>query len=182
MNDYSEIVLPLRPRLFAAAVKLTGCEAAADDLVQDTLVRAFRFWHTFEPGTNALAWSRRIMRNAFINEWHKLRRREEIHSLAAAEMDAASINPTGCSFIPSPGEVVDGGRTREQVHEALECLPPDFQHAVMLADIEGLTYREIAEAMDCPMGTVMSRIHRGRRTLRGMLEDHAAEVGVGVAA
>lgn len=80
--------------------------------------------------------------------------------------------------MPSPDDLVDGARTREEVHQALEALPPDFRQAIVLVDIEGLTYREVAEVMDCPMGTVMSRIHRGRKILRAELEKHAGSVGV----
>ena len=180
MSSYESTILPLESALHTYANKLTGCEATADDLVQETLIRAWRFWDRFEPGTSARAWVARIMRNVFIDSYHRDCRRTEIYELAAGSMhhDDTSLSPGGHSYMPSPDDLVDGARTREEVHQALEALPPDFRQAIVLVDIEGLTYREVAEVMDCPMGTVMSRIHRGRKILRAELEKHAGSVGV----
>ena len=149
--------------------------------LQDAYVRAYRFWHTFKTGTSIKAWMFTILRNTFINRYHRSnRRRSAQHDLEAQlgslGSEAAVGHPT--AKVPGPEAATAQRFTRERIMAALETIPEDYRTAVMLADLEGLAYKEIAEVMDCPIGTVMSRIYRGRRLLHKLLRDHAAELGL----
>ena len=177
---FEETALPHLDALFGAGLRLTRNPAEAQDLVQDTFVRAYRFWHTFKPGTSVKAWLFTILRNTFINRYHRANRRQRArheleHQLAAVGPAAAT---TPVAFDKAPDAAVAQQLTRERIVAALETIPPDYRLAVMLADLEGLAYKEIAEVMDCPIGTVMSRIYRGRRLLQALLHDHAVELGL----
>ncbi len=161
------------------ALRLTRNRAEAEDLVQDTAVRAYRFWHTFKPGTSVRAWLFTILRNTFITKYHRKNRQRALatdlgHEVAARDPGVATVS----AAVPPPDVVVDHRGTREKIDEALAKLPDDYQIAVTLADIEGLTYKEIASVMDCPIGTVMSRIYRGRKQLHKLLHAHASEMGL----
>jgi RNA polymerase sigma-70 factor, ECF subfamily len=180
-QDFEKIALPQLDSLYGAALRLTRNPAEAEDLVQDTYVRAYRFWHTFKPGTSIKAWMFTILRNTFINRYHKTNRRRSTRSDLEAQLNAlGSEAAVGRSAPPPVGaEAVIGQRvTRERIDAALESVPEDYRTAVMLADLEGLAYKEIAEIVDCPIGTVMSRIYRGRRLLAKLLRDHAVELGL----
>lgn len=180
-REFEEIALPQLDAIYGAALRLTRNPAEAEDLVQDTFVRAYRFWHTFKTGTSIKAWLFTILRNTFINRYHrKNRRRSARHDL---EGQLTSLGTEAAVARPEPtipGQEMAIGRrlTRERINAALESIPEDYRTAVMLADLEGLAYKEIAEVMDCPIGTVMSRIYRGRRLLQKLLEDHASELGL----
>jgi RNA polymerase sigma-70 factor (ECF subfamily) len=162
---FENTIIPLRKRLYGGAIRLTKNHQTAEDLVQDTMLRAFRFWDSFTHGSDAVAWAFTIMRNSFINNYNKDRRRGQILERASHTVGESST-PMGESTTPNLDDEVEFHLHRPLIHEALEALPPDFRTAVVLCDLEGLSYREIAEVMDCPMGTVMSRIHRGRAQLR----------------
>ena len=180
-KDFEKVALPQLDSLYGAALRLTRNPAEAEDLVQDTYVRAYRFWHTFKTGTSIKAWMFTILRNTFINRYHKTnRRRTTRHDLEAQLNALGSEAAVGRSAPPPVGaEAAIGQRvTRERIDAALESVPEDYRTAVMLADLEGLAYKEIAEIMDCPIGTVMSRIYRGRRLLAKLLRDHAVELGL----
>ncbi len=179
-EDFESTALPQLDGLYGAALRLTRNPAEAEDLVQDTFVRAYRFWHTFKPGTSVKAWLFTILRNTFINRYHRGNRRRDIeHSLEhqLRGVGSGSAMATTAS-VPGPEAAVAQSMTRERILAALETIPQDYRMAVTLADLEGLSYKEIAEVMDCPIGTVMSRIYRGRRLLHDLLQDHARELGL----
>lgn len=175
-SEFEETVLCHFAFLHSMALKITRSEDDAQDLVQETILRAYRFFDKYEQGTNCKAWLYRIMKNTFINNYRKTRRHqaetsyEEIEEVLDAEVDApaATADPQA-SFINS--------RLREEVAEALELLPSDYRFALSLSLVDGFSYKEIAKRMGCPIGTVMSRIHRGRLILKEKLAPLAAETG-----
>jgi RNA polymerase sigma-70 factor (ECF subfamily) len=180
-REYERQVVPLRSNLYGAAMKLTRDPDAADDLVQDTMLRAWRFWATYEQGTNVKSWLFVVLRNTFINGYHKAGRRSV--GLASVTDDMRALGSAAAiahshSSPPGPEETVSAEMQRVLLHDALNSLPTDYRTAVAYADLDGLSYKEIAAAMDCPIGTVMSRIYRGRRILRGLLHAHAVEIGM----
>ena len=180
-EDFERTALPQLDAMYGAALRLTRNPAEAEDLVQDAFVRAYRFWHTFKTGTSIKAWLFTILRNTFINRYHRSNRRRSARSELEAQLqsigsEAAVAHPT--SRLPEPESAMASRITRERIMTALETIPEDYRMAVMLADLEGLAYKEIAEIMDCPIGTVMSRIYRGRKLLHKLLHDHAAELGL----
>jgi len=162
-DDFEAVTLPHLDALYALALRLTRNGRDAEDLVQDTMVKAFRFFHRFERGTNAKAWLFKILSNLFNNDYRDRSREREVMT---------DVEDQG-AFIPSeprsPEAEAISRRTAAEIQAALESLPHDFRLAVVLADLEELSYREIAEVMGCPVGTVMSRLHRGRKLLREAL-------------
>jgi RNA polymerase sigma-70 factor, ECF subfamily len=180
-REFEATALPLINNLYGAAMRLTRDPAEAEDLVQDSMVRAFRFWSTFQQGTNIKAWMFTILRNTFINGYHRRGRKRDFQNDVSSQM--SSLGPTvavanSTSQPPGPEEAVSSEITQMRIREALDSLPPDYRLAVTLADLEGLSYKEIAEIMECPIGTVMSRIYRGRKILHKLLYEHAREIGV----
>lgn len=160
--------------LYGLALRLTGGdEARSEDLVQDTYLRAFRSWEQFEAGTNCRAWLMTILRNTFINEYRRRKSRgEQVEFEEVAERP-----PTPALFEADPkGTVLERVLEREVVR-AIETLPDDFRVPVVLADIEGLSYGEVAELMGIPVGTVKSRLFRARRRLQELLYGYAVEMG-----
>lgn len=169
------------PRLRAFAISLARDMSLADDLVQETILKAWSNLDKFDPRTNLDAWLFTILRNTFINRYHRANRNRAATNDLEAQLpsigvEAAVGHPT--SGTPSPEAALSARITREHIMTALESVPEDYRMAVILADLEGLAYKEIAEIMDCPIGTVMSRIFRGRRLLHKLLHDHAVELGL----
>src|SRR5436853_1229365 len=169
------------PSLYAAALRMTRNPADAEDLVQETYLKAYRSFDSFQQGTNLKAWLYKILTNTFINAYRARRRRPEQTELDEAE-DLYLYRRLGGL------EAVAAGRSAEEevmdlftdaeVKEALESLPEQFRMAVLLADVEGFSYKEIADIMDVPIGTVMSRLHRGRKQLQTRLWDFGREHGL----
>ncbi|MBX6385009.1 MAG: sigma-70 family RNA polymerase sigma factor [Microbispora sp.] len=171
--------LPYIDQIYAGALRLARNPADAEDLVQDVYMRAFTNFHQFEEGTNLRAWLYRILTNTYINTYRRQQRQpqraatEDVEDWQLAE--AASHTSSGLKSAET--EALEG-LPDSRVKQALQDLTEDFRLAVYLADVEGFAYKEIAQITDVPIGTVMSRLHRGRRQLRAKLEDYAAELGL----
>jgi RNA polymerase sigma-70 factor, ECF subfamily len=172
-------VLPLLPSLYGAALRLTRNPTDAEDLVQDTYLRAYRGFSGFTEGTNLKAWLYRILTNGFINTYRKKQREPQIVE-GPDDIDEWYLYDRlgGRSVEESAEEEVLDRIPDAEVKAALESLPENFRIPVLLADVEGFSYKEIAEIMDTPIGTVMSRLHRGRKALEKALWDTAKERGL----
>ncbi len=167
------------PQLFSAAMRMTRNRSDAEDLVQETYLRAYRSYATFEEGTNLRAWLFRILTNTFINSYRSKQRRVQETELNDVEdlylyrrisgVDVASRSAEDTMF-----ELF----TDDEVKQALEDLPENFRLPVLLADVEDFSYKEIAEILDIPIGTVMSRLHRGRKAMQKALADFATHQGL----
>lgn len=173
VREFEEVALVHLDTLYQTALRLTGSRAEADDVVQETFLRAFRSFDRFNPGTNCRAWLFTIMRNAFLN-----RIRAASREVLEEDMDRReSERAPAAGGVLSPEETFFQTVLHGDVDRALKELPLVFREAVILADLEGLSYREMAEVLGCPIGTVMSRLSRGRRVLRATLLRFAREHG-----
>jgi RNA polymerase sigma-70 factor (ECF subfamily) len=170
--------MPLLPGLYSAGYRLTRNAADAEDLVQETYLRAFRSFHQFQPGTNLKAWLYRILTNTFINSYRKKQREPQTVSDDEIEDWYLYSKMSDEGFEPSAETAVLESLPDEDVQEALSSLPEQFRIAVLLADVEGFSYKEIAEITGVPIGTVMSRLHRGRKALEKRLWDVVKERGL----
>lgn len=172
--------LPLIDSLYGAALRMTRNPADAEDLVQDTMLRAYRAFDRFEAGTNLKAWLFRIMTNAYINTYRKKQR--EPQNVSADEIEDfdlyQELKNHDSQFGETPEKIVLDRLVDSDILEAIEDLPDQFRLAVVLSDIEGFSYAEMAEIMGVPMGTVMSRLHRGRKALQKRLWDLARDRGI----
>lgn len=175
-QEFEREALPHMDLLYNYALRTTGNTDDAADLLQETYLKAYRFWDKYEKGTNIRAWLFRIMRNTYINRYRKETREpdtvdyEEIHNFYNHIRDAATEETDLQAKL-------FGGALGDDVAKALESLPEDFRTAVILCDIEELTYEEIAEFVDVPVGTIRSRLHRGRKLLQRSLFDYAKQRG-----
>jgi RNA polymerase sigma-70 factor (ECF subfamily) len=171
--------LPSVPALLAVAIRLTGTRAEGEDLVQDTLLKAYRSRKQYRAGTNPRAWLMAILRNTFLNGY----RRRNLERRVFDGPDAEALAPgwVGASSLRGIRDPHSGALhhlLEAPLLNAIDELPPEFKMTVQLADIEELSYREIADSMSCPIGTVMSRLHRGRRWLRARLLEEAQAIGL----
>jgi RNA polymerase sigma-70 factor (ECF subfamily) len=179
LPDFEEQALAHLPSLTAVAMRLTRNHAEGEDLVQDTFVKAMRAKAQFEPGTNMRAWLLKIQTNTFINRYRR-------GSLERSVMDGATAEPLQDGWIGAatmnavrdPESLALRPMLEAEIQAALDDIPEEFRLAVVLADVEELSYKEISDIMGCPIGTVMSRLHRGRRMLKGKLIDHAIAYGI----
>jgi RNA polymerase sigma-70 factor, ECF subfamily len=172
-------VLPLLPSLYGAALRMTRNPADAEDLVQDTYLRAFRGFSGFAEGTNLKAWLYRILTNNFINTYRKKQRQPQTVEGPDDLDEWYLFDKLGGRNVELSAETEVLDRIPDEaVKSALESLPENFRLPVLLADVEGFSYKEIAEIMDTPIGTVMSRLHRGRKALQKALWDTAKERGL----
>lgn len=178
---YNIEVLPHIDALTNYALRLTGDREEASDLLQETCLKAFRFFDSFKPGTNCKAWLYRIMKNSFINRYRRAQKAPESVDYDGVKEFYHSIRPDGDDGNDMQHEVFSQ-LLSDEVTTAINMLPPDFRTVVILSDIEDFTYEEIAEFVDCPIGTVRSRLHRGRRLLRENLETYAEKSGYAMAA
>jgi len=181
---FEEQAIPFMDQLYAAAMRMTRNPADAGDLVQDTYAKAYTAFAQFQQGTNLKAWLYRILTNTFINGYRKNQRnpyQNTIDDLEDWQLGSAESITQGRSTRSAEAEAIDH-LPDSDVKEALQAIPEDFRLAVYLADVEGFAYQEIADIMKTPVGTVMSRLHRGRRLLRGLLADYARDRGFAVAA
>jgi RNA polymerase sigma-70 factor (ECF subfamily) len=179
--QFTELTMGYMPALYSAALRMTRNPSDAEDLVQETYLKAYRGFGGFTEGTNLKAWLYRILTNTYINSYRATKRRPEI-------ADVEDVEDLYLYRRLVPGAGSEPGRSAEdealdsfgddEVKAAIESLPDAFRIAVLLADVEGFSYKEIADITDVPIGTVMSRIHRGRRALQKALHEYAATRGL----
>lgn len=170
--------LPLLDVIYAGAFRMTRNQADAEDLVQETFAKAYRAFKSFEEGTNLKAWLFRILTNTFINQYRKNQRGPAVDPTEQIEdwQMARAERHTSGGLKSAETEALEN-LPNEVINNALNSIPEEFRNAVYMADVDGFSYKEIAEIMDTPVGTVMSRLHRGRKLLRELLEDYAYENG-----
>lgn len=170
---FEEEALPHLDTLYRVALRLSGSETQAEDLTQETMLKAFRSWHQYRPGTNVRAWLLTILRHTFINEYRKAKR-------AAIEVDVTRIEPfTVFEHVQDgdPEGTFFNQLVDEDILRAIDRLPDEFRETLVLSDVEGLPYAEIAKITEVPVGTVKSRLFRARQALQKELHDYAVEMG-----
>lgn len=175
-QEFEKEALPHMDILYNYALRMTGNSDDADDLVQESYLKAFRFWDKYEKGTNIRAWLFRIMKNTYINNY----RRETKEPDKVNYDDIANFYNTIRDHFTDENDLQEkiyGGLLEDEVTNAIESIPEDFRTVIILSDIEGLSYEEIAEFVDCPIGTVRSRLHRGRKMLQTTLSNYAKKRG-----
>jgi RNA polymerase sigma-70 factor (ECF subfamily) len=178
---FTDVAMEFMPGLYSAALRMTRNRADAEDLVQETYLKAYRSYGSFQEGTNLRAWLYRILTNTYINTYRAKKRRPEIADVEDVE-DLYLYRHLSGDQAPGLGRSAEDEAlerfTDDDVKAAIEALPETFRMAVLLADVEGFSYKEIAEITDVPIGTVMSRIHRGRKALQKALLDYAVARGL----
>jgi RNA polymerase sigma-70 factor (ECF subfamily) len=180
-GEFEEVALPHLDALFNLALNLTRNRKDAEDLVQETFLRAYRFFDTYRRGTHIKAWLFRILRNTFINRYRARKARPEEVEFGAIEATYEQMIEQ--TFIrdhtpPSPEEIVLEGVLDEEIQQAMARLPEEYRTVVLMALLEEMSYKEIAAALSIPLGTVMSRLHRGRKMLQASLMEFARRKGI----
>ncbi len=175
-KEFESEALPHLDALYNFGLKMTGDSDQADDLVQETFLRAFRFWDKFEKGTNSKAWLFRIMKNSFINEFRKSSREPDKVDYDDIQNFYENIKSEDVKTQHAQGDVFSS-LLDDEISHAITNLPEDFRTVIILSDIEGFTYDEIADFVDTPVGTVRSRLHRARKMLYSTLHDYGKKKG-----
>jgi RNA polymerase sigma-70 factor, ECF subfamily len=177
---FAELAMEYMPALYSAALRMTRSSADAEDLVQETYLKAYRGFGSFTEGTNLKAWLYRILTNTYINSYRAARRRPEVTDVEDVEdlYLYRRLQSDGAPLGRSAEDEALDRITDDDVKAAIESLPDTFRITVLLADVEGFSYKEIAEITDVPIGTVMSRLHRGRRALQKALASFAEARGL----
>jgi RNA polymerase sigma-70 factor, ECF subfamily len=178
-STFAADAMPFAPQLYSAALRMTHNAADAEDLVQEAMLKGFRSYASFESGTNLRAWLFRILTNTYINTYRAKQRRPQESDLADVEdlymyKRVASIDPATRSAEDQLFDLF----TDDEVKAALDALPEQFRMPVLLADVQDFSYKEIADILDIPIGTVMSRLHRGRKAMQKRLVDYAEARGM----
>ena len=177
--EFESLTLEHLDPLFAAALRLTKNERDAEDLVQDTFLRAYRFFDKFERGTNIKAWLFKILTNTFINRYRrKVKERTVVEGVEREAVHERFVSRDATDFAANPEQYFFDRLLSDDVLRAIDALPIDFRLVVILADLQEFSYKEIAEILDCPVGTVMSRLFRGRKLLQKTLKGYAVGAGV----
>lgn len=178
-KEFEELTLPHLDPLYSAALRLTKNERDAEDLVQDTFLRAYRFFDKFERGTNIKAWLFRILTNTFINRYRRsVKERSIVEGSEKEAVQERFVSRRATEYAANPEQFLFDRLLSDDVLRAIDELPIDFRLVVILADLQDFSYNEIAEIVGCPVGTVMSRLYRGRKLLQKKLKDYALESGV----
>lgn len=180
-KTFGEQAMQYMPALYSAALRMTRNPQDAEDLVQETYLKAFRGYESFQEGTNLKAWLYKILTNSFINTYRFKKRRVQETPLDEVEdlfLYKKLANEAQKERSVSAEELVLNSFTDQEIKDALESLPESFRMAVILSDVEGFSYQEIADILNVPVGTVMSRIHRGRKALQKALHDFAVTRGL----
>jgi RNA polymerase sigma-70 factor (ECF subfamily) len=180
-EQFTSDAMQYAPQLFSTALRMTRNRSDAEDLVQETYIKGWRSFHTFQEGTNLRAWLFRIMTNTYINKYNAQKRKgtevelDDVEELFLYKR-LGSIDQSQLSS--SAEDQMLELFTDEEVKNALEELPEDFRIPVLLSDVDGFSYKEISEMLEIPIGTVMSRLHRGRKAMQKMLYEYARERGL----
>ena len=180
-EQFTADAMQFAPQLFSTALRMTRNRSDAEDLVQETYIKGWRSFHTFQEGTNLRAWLFHIMTNTYINKYNAAKRKgtevelDDVEELFLYKR-LGSIDQSKLSS--SAEDQMLNLFTDDEVKNALESLPEDFRIPVLLSDVDGFSYKEIAEMLEIPMGTVMSRLHRGRKAMQKMLYEYARERGL----
>jgi RNA polymerase sigma-70 factor (ECF subfamily) len=171
-EKFEAVALEHIDSIYRFALSMAENESDASDLVQDTYLRAYRFFDKFEEGTNCKAWLITILRNTFINTIRRSKRHPQMVHLSEMEERGLDLSVEG-----DPEEWISDDLFSDDVSAAIDSLPAVYRNVVLMADVEGLSYKEISDTVDCPIGTVMSRLCRGRRLLKKRLKKYAAQYG-----
>ena len=178
---FNDEAMPLLDQLYGGALRMTRNPQDAEDLVQETYLKAYKNFGSFTPGTNLKAWLYRIMTNTYINSYRKKQRRPlETSADEVTDNQLYTSSSHDSTGLESAEVEALKAMPNSRISDALNSLNEDYRMVVYYADVEGMAYKEIAEVMGIPIGTVMSRLHRGRKQLRGMLKDVAQERGIGL--
>ncbi len=171
-KEFEETALQYRDELYKSALRMTHNEVEAEDLVQETFLRAYRFFNKFEKGTSMKAWLLKILKNTFINKFNeesKMPEYVDFEQLKLYEEEPIGIN--------DPEEDIIYRLFDNELMKSVYALPEEFRDVIILSDVQGFSYKEVSDILGCPIGTVMSRLHRGRKLLRKSLHEYAKEFG-----
>ncbi len=178
-EEFARLALEHLDSMYGAAMRLTRSPADADDLVQDAFLKAYRFYDRFEPGTNLRAWLLRILTNTFINKYRRnVRERKVLDGDDAEPVGDGVMSRAAMRALTEPESDAMRSIVSQEIQKALDELSEEHRLMIVLADVEELSYKEIADIVGCPIGTVMSRLHRARKQMQGRLVEQAIEMGI----